>query len=153
MLDNNVNGEALIHLKSRIRDIGLSSFSLYNKKDHRFHHITFNSKHKVNKEVRHLLDMESTIKACLDDLSEEDRKFLNRTGSRLGVMYGMCKVHKEVGNQGETPPFRPILSAIGTCTYNMAKFFVPILKTSTVNQFTIDDYFSFADEIVKQDSE
>ena len=211
VLKNHENDNSLIHLKSRIRDIGLSSFSLYNKKDHRFenlskeehaaflsllnndtiiiqkadkgntvvivdkaiylermeellsdtskfHQISFNSKHKVNKEVRHLLDMEATIKTCLDDLrdnnylSPEDHKFMNPTGSRPGVLYGICKVHKEVGSEGETPPFRPILSAIGTSTYNMAKFFVPILKTSTVNQFTIEDSFSFADEIVKQDS-
>lgn len=34
----------------------------------KFVKVTFNTKHKVNKEVRHLLDMESTIKSCLDDL-------------------------------------------------------------------------------------
>ena len=44
----------------------------------KFAKVTFNPKHKVNKELRHLLDMESTIKSCLDDplnnnyLSQED---------------------------------------------------------------------------------
>ena len=61
-------------------------------------------------------------------------------------------MHKDADNVGDTPPFRPILSAIGTCTYNLAKFFVPLLKTFTVNEFTINDTFSFTDEIVKQDS-
>ena len=112
----------MIHyLKSKIKDVGLSSFRLYNKKDHRFENLTddeyevflnfksnkniiiqkagngnsvvvidrlkhvhkmeellsdcskfvkieFNSKHTVNQDVRHLLDMELEIKSCLDDL-------------------------------------------------------------------------------------
>ena len=211
VLLNHENDNTLIHLKSRIRDVGLSSFSVYNKKDHRFENlnkeeyaaflnlssnnsiiiqkadkgntvvildkidyikemeellsdtskfqsITFNPKHKVNKEVRHLVDMENTIKACLDDLlqkqylSADDHKFMTPCGSRPGIMYGLCKVHKERKNGKKTPPFRPILSAIGTCSYNMAKFFVPILKPVSINQYTVNDSFSFADEIRMQDS-
>ena len=34
----------------------------------KFTKVNFNQKHKVNKELRHLLDMESTIKSFLDDL-------------------------------------------------------------------------------------
>ena len=34
----------------------------------KFVKVTFNPKHKVIKELRQLLDMESTIKSCLDDL-------------------------------------------------------------------------------------
>ena len=50
------------------------------------------------------------------------------------------------------PPFRPILSAIGTATYNLAKFFVPFLKEFTVNEYTVSDSFSFCKEIKDQDS-
>ena len=50
------------------------------------------------------------------------------------------------------PPFRPILSAIGTPTYKIAKFLVPVLNCLTVNEFTIKDSFAFAKEIVDQDS-
>ena len=113
--------ESLLHLKSKIKDVGLSSYRVYNKKDHRYENLSpeeydafvnlsnnkdriiqkadkgntvvlldrssyvtqmeelfsdkskftkvnFNQKHKVNKELRHLLDMESTIKSFLDDL-------------------------------------------------------------------------------------
>ena len=48
----------------------------------KFREITFNAKHKVNKKLRHLLDMESNIKVCLDTLRdnnyllEEDHKFM-----------------------------------------------------------------------------
>ena len=203
--------DSLIHLQSRLKDVGLSSFRLYNKKDHRFEvlsreeyeafvklanndsiiiqkadkgntvvivnkvsyvqqmeeilsdttkfvKVQFNPKHKVNKEIRHILDMEDSIKSCLDELfennylSQEDYKQLKPVGSRPGVLYGLCKVHKDRTNGLEVPPFRPILSAIRTCAYNLAKFFVPILKEFTINEYTVKDSFSFADEIVEQDA-
>ena len=182
--------ESLIHLKSKIKDIGLSSLRFYNKKDHKFDNLTkeeceaflnlknnkniiiqkldkgnsvvvndrhsyinkmekflgdtskfvkieFNRKHKVNKEIRHLL---------LDD----DYKFLKPCGSKPGVMYGLCKVHKGVLVNDPVPQIRPILSAIGTCSYNIAKFFVPILKQFTINEYTVKDSFSFCKEIIDQ---
>ena len=71
-------------------------------------------------------------------------------GSRPGFLYGLCKVHKAIVDT--CPPFRPILSAIGTPTYKIAKFLVPVLNCLTVNEFTIKDSFAFAKEIVDQDS-
>ena len=124
----------------------------------KFVQVQFNPKHSVNKEIRHILDMEENIKTCLDDLlqnhylSEEDYKHLKPVGKRPGIMYGLCKVHKDTTNGSEVPPFCPILSAIKTCSYNLAKFFVPILKDFTINEYTIKDLFSFAEEIVGQDS-
>ena len=61
-------------------------------------------------------------------------------------------LHKYNSSTKDIPPFRPILSAIGTATYNLAKFFVPILKDFTVNEYTIRDSFSFCKEIKDQDS-
>ena len=58
----------------------------------KFVKIEFNLKHKVNKKIRHLLDMESDIKSCLDNLhdnnylSDDDYKFLKPCGSKPGVM-------------------------------------------------------------------
>ena len=70
------------------------------------------------------------------------------TGSSPGILYGLCKVHKVT--QGDCPPFRPILSAIGTASYNLAKFLVPILAPITTNQFVSKDSFSFATEVRDQ---
>ena len=50
------------------------------------------------------------------------------------------------------PKFRPILSAINTPGYNLAKFLIPILEPLTHNEFTVKDSFSFAKEITKYDS-
>ena len=63
-------------------------------------------------------------------------------------MYRSCKVHK--ASVGDCPPFRPILSALNTPTYELSKFLVPILKPLTTNEFTVKDSFHFAEEIVDQ---
>ena len=69
------------------------------------------------------------------------------TGSKPGILYGQAKVHKPV--QDNFPSFRPILSAIGRPTYDLAKFLVPILKPLTENEYTVHDSFSFASEVSK----
>ena len=68
-------------------------------------------------------------------------------GCKPGVLYRLCKVHKKPDEANRLPTLRPILSAIGTCSYNLAKFFVPILKKFTINEYTVKDSFSFSNEI------
>ena len=74
-------------------------------------------------------------------ISDEVYRELFSSGSTPGVLYGLPKVHKD------NCPARPILSAIGTYNYNLAKFFVPLLKPLTTNQYSVTDSFSFAKEI------
>ena len=50
------------------------------------------------------------------------------------------------------PPFRPILSALQTPTHKLAKYLVIILVPLTTNKCTVNYSFSFATEIVDQDS-
>ena len=64
-------------------------------------------------------------------------------------MYGLPKVHKKCING--SPPFRPILSAIGISTYNLAQFLVTLLSPLTSNDFTVKDSFTFAEDIRSQD--
>ena len=122
----------------------------------KFQKVEFSTSYKCNKEVRHLLDMEAVLTGCLDNLLQENcitkQEFdvLKPVGSNPGVLYGLCKGHKEV--QGKSPPFRPILSAIGTTTYKVSKFFVPILEEHTKNEYTLKDSFQFAEDIVNQDA-
>ena len=198
--------DCLLDLKRKIKDVGLSSFRWYNKKDHRFENLTkdeytaflslksnnniiiqkadkgntvvildrdsyvfemeklfgdtnkfikvaFYPKHKVNKEVRHLTDIESNIKHCLNDLlknnylSKVDYNYMKPCGSKPGVLYRLCKVYKKPDEPNRLPPLHPILSAIGTSSYNLAKFFVPILKEFTNSEYTVKDLFSFSNEI------
>ena len=58
-------------------------------------------------------------------------------------------MYKEAKNG--LPPFRPILSAIGTPTYKLAKYLLPFLTPLTQNEYTVTDSFHFAEEICKQD--
>ena len=58
-------------------------------------------------------------------------------------MYGLAKVHNIVTDV--LPSFRPILSAIGTPTYKLVKFLVPILEPLTPTEYTIKDSFTFAE--------
>ena len=83
-------------------------------------------------------------------LSTEQYKKIKAVRSRPGILYGLCKVHKAITDI--CPPFRPILSAIGTPSYKLAKFLVPKLSSITFNEFTVKDSFAFAEEIVHQDS-
>ena len=75
--------------------------------------------------------MELEIKSCLDDLldkiylSKENYKYLKSCGSKPGIMYGLNKIHK--GTTVNDPVH--ILSAIGTCNYNLQNYFT---NTETV---------------------
>ena len=82
-------------------------------------------------------------------MSKEMCKFVKPVGTRPGIMYGNCKVHKQ--QVDDCPPFRPILSALQTPTYKLAKFSVPILNPLTKNEYTVKDSFQFAEEICEQD--
>ena len=83
-------------------------------------------------------------------ISDTEYKKLKPRGSRFGILYGLCKIHKSLIDN--CPPFRPILSAIKTPSYNIAKYLVPILEPITTNKFTIKNSFEFAKEVIEQDS-
>ena len=66
-------------------------------------------------------------------ISEKKYKDLYPVGSSPGILYDRAKIHKPV--KDGIPSFRPILSAIGT-----------------LNEYTIKDSFSFAEELLNYDS-
>ena len=111
---------------------------------------------KLHGDLRYLLDKEQEVKDFLKDLrdknviSDQDFAKMVPVGSSPGVLYGLCKVHKKIPNGDNCPPFRPILSAIGTVSYNLAKFLVPLLEPLTTNQYVCKDSFSFAAEVREQ---
>ena len=86
-----------------------------------------------------------------NSIFEETRRFLKPVGTRPGIMYRLCKIHIDI--LANCRPFRPILSAINTPTYRLAKFFVPVLESLTSNEYTVKDSLAFAEEIVEQDSQ
>ena len=109
-----------------------------------------------NKQINFLLNSEKKLKDIIkplyqkECLTKKEYDSIYPTGSRPGILYGSAKVHKPIIDN--CPSFRPILSAIGTPTYNLAKFLVPILSPLTVNEFTVHDSFLFAEEVANFDA-
>ena len=68
-----------------------------------------------------------------NSISEETRRSLKAVRTKPGIMYGICKVRKDIIDN--YPHFRSILSAINTPTYKLPKFLVPILKCLTSNEY------------------
>ena len=92
---------------------------------------------RENRLIRFLRDSLLKNKAIPQDVYRE----LFTSGSTPGILYGLPKVHKP------DCPARPILSAIGTYNYKIAKFLVPILQPFTSGPYTVKDSFSFVKEI------
>ncbi|XP_063585791.1 uncharacterized protein LOC134763164 [Penaeus indicus] len=88
---------------------------------------------KLNRMLKHLKDN--------DSISLDIYNQLRASGSLPGILYGLPKVHKP------DIPVRPILSAIKTFNYNLAKFLVPILKPITTNEYTVQNSFDFAKQM------
>ena len=84
-------------------------------------------------------------------ISEETYNILRPVGSKPGTLYGPAKVHKSLKNG--LPPFRPILSAIGTPICKLTRILVPLQSDITQNEFTVKDSFTFVDKILTRDSD
>ena len=108
------------------------------------------------KHLNFILNKEKRLREIIKPLHEKGcftkSEFLNicPTGSKPGILYRQAKVHKPV--EDNCLSFRPILSAIGTPIYDLAKFLVSILKPLTENEYTVHDPFSFASEVSKFNS-
>ena len=63
-------------------------------------------------------------------------------------MYGLPKLHK-VKDSCPLPPFRPIVSSIGTYNYQLAKYLCNLLTPVISYDHCTTDLFRFADEIQK----
>ena len=73
----------------------------------------------LNFQVNHEKRINEYLKSLKNSgsLSVDQYKKIKAVGSRPGFLYGLCKVHKAVVDT--CPPFRPILSAIGTPMYKL----------------------------------
>ena len=74
-------------------------------------------------------------------LSDDLKNSAHASGSQPGILYGLPKIHKE------GCPLRPIISAIGTHSYRLAKMLVPFLSEVTMNEYTLRDSFQFCELI------
>ena len=62
-------------------------------------------------------------------------------GSRSGVLYGLPKVHKKGA------PIRPIISAVQTYNYGLAKYLDEILKPNVDKEMMLTDTYDFVNKL------
>ncbi|XP_037800345.1 uncharacterized protein LOC119595258 [Penaeus monodon] len=93
----------------------------------------------------HLLKLEDKLNRIIRPLKtildETIYHSIFSAGSRAGFMYGLPKVHKP------GLPLRPIISSIGTFSYNLAKFLVQNIQPLIYNEYTISNSSNFVNEI------
>ena len=63
-------------------------------------------------------------------------------GSNPSRIYRLPKIHKSGA------PLRPIVSAIGSYSHNLAKYLTRIIKQYANNEYTVKDSFSFVNELL-----
>ena len=101
----------------------------------------------IEKKLTNLLKQ---LKAS-ETILEIDYKRLKPRGSSFDVLYGFCKTDKRALDK--CPLFRPILSAIKTLCYNLAKSLLPLIELITKNNFTVKKNFQFSKEMCVKSSE
>ena len=110
------------------------------------------------KEINHIVNLDKKITSELRLLKDKETidkstyKIIKPVGSRQGILYRLGKIHKETRNGIAPQVYGPILSAIGTPTYKLAKFLMKFLTPTTANEFNAIDSFHFAEEICQQNS-
>ena len=94
--------------------------------ERKFERVTLKNDAFLNFVVNQVKRINTIFKNLVDSnsMSKEMCKSIKPVGTRPGTRYGLCKVHKQ--EVDGCPPFRPILSALQTPTYNLAQFLVPI---------------------------
>ena len=117
-------------------------------------HIKFcNTNISAGKEIIYITNFDKRITSDLKLLKDEEivvkatYKNIKPVESRPSIVYRLGKVRKATKNG--LPPFRPILSVVGSSTKNLAKFLLPFLMTLTQNEYTVTSSFHFAQEICK----
>ena len=108
-----------------------------------------------DKWINYNVNLESKLKRLFKVLNNEEKTSEKEFDSICpvattpGILHGNPKVRKTIVNN--TPKFRPILSAINTSTYSLAKYLNPILSPLTTNEFTATSSFIFAEGVVNYD--
>ena len=67
-------------------------------------------------------------------------------GSQPARIYGLPKLHEDFG-ANSTPPFRTIVSSIGTYNYNLAKYLCDLLSPHIPTEHCATDTFTFVQDI------
>lgn len=84
------------------------------------------------------------LRSIKKHFSDTDYKRIYPTGSAPGKFYGMAKIHKlKQGDGIEKLQMRPIISNIGTASYQLAKYLAKMLKPLSESESNIESTDSF----------
>ena len=86
-----------------------------------------------------------------EKLNKNEYKQLYPSGSSPGLFYGTAKIHKLKKEEGINDlNLRPIISNIGTATYELAKYLSKILEPLGKNNFTIKNSFDLINRLKEE---
>ena len=81
-------------------------------------------------------------------LSTEEYKKLYPTGSNAGRFYGTAKLHIiDRNDKIDKLPLRPIVSNIGTASYQLAKYLAKLLSPLNKSEYTVQSSTEFMEHI------
>ena len=96
--------------------------------------------------------VQQTLLGMKKRFTDAQYKRLYPSSSRPGLYFGLAKVHKLKNDTDsvEQLPLRPVISNIGTATYELSKYLASLLKPIAKSRFTIDSTKDFVHKIRKQ---
>ena len=89
--------------------------------------------------------MQRTLLSMKNAFDAKTYKKLYPSSSRPGLFFGLAKVHKvpKGVKDVEVLPLRPVISNIGTATYETSKYLAELLKPLSKSQYTIESTKDF----------
>ena len=92
--------------------------------------------------------VQETLLSMKNKFNKKLYKKLYRSSSRPGLYFGLAKVHKlKDSTDVDQLPLRPVISNIGTATYELSKYLAELLKPLTKSEYSIDSTKDFVDRI------
>ena len=95
--------------------------------------------------------VQRTLLKMKNKFDKNTYKKLYPSSSQPGLFFGLAKIHKleGVSHEVENLPLRPVVSNIGTSTYQISKFLSEMLKPLTKSEYNIESTNDFIKEIRK----
>ena len=92
--------------------------------------------------------IQRTLRKIKSKLSTEEYKKLYPTGSNAGRFYGTAKVRRIYRNDNvDKLPLRPIVSNIGTVSYQVPKYLAKLLSLLDKSEYTVQSSTEFIEHI------
>ena len=88
------------------------------------------------------------IRKIKNNLTKQEYGWLYPTGSSPGKFYGTAKRHKlKQGSSVDDLPLRPVISNVGTASYQLVKYFAELLPPLSKSYYTVSSIKKFVDMI------